>query len=252
MALDPTPDPARALDRMYALPQEEERCGYLRGRLARHESHVGTRLTSAEYRSLLDRNYRRAGALVYRPACAGCDACRQLRVLVQEFAPGESQRRCLRRNADVTVRAGAPRLDSEKETLYARYVAARHAGGPQSGSAEELSRFLYLSCVPTMELEYRDAEGRLLAASIVDVGNDYASSVYCYFDPDANKRSLGIFTALVEIGWTKQRGGRFYYLGYHVSGCAAMEYKASFLPHERRVAGAWVRFTRESRESGEN
>ncbi|HEY7117030.1 MAG TPA: arginyl-tRNA--protein transferase, partial [Tepidisphaeraceae bacterium] len=58
------------------------------------------------------------------------------------------------------------------------------------------------------------------------------SSVYFYFDPAEARRRPGTFSALWEIEFARSRGIPYYYLGYWVAGCGAMEYKASFGPHE--------------------
>ena len=46
------------------------------------------------------------------------------------------------------------------------------------------------------------------------------------------ERSLGTFGAVYEIGFARDQGIPSYYLGYWVSGCAAMQYKANFRPCE--------------------
>ena len=83
-----------------------------------------------------------------------------------------------------------------------------------------------------MEISYRDPAGKLLGVGICDVCSDSLSAVYFYFDPDEARRSLGTFSAIWEIEWAKHTGIPYYYLGYWVSGCGAMEYKASFRPCE--------------------
>jgi arginine-tRNA-protein transferase len=55
------------------------------------------------YHSFMNANFRRSGRLIYQPDCAGCRQCQSLRVPVNNFLPGKSHRRCLRRNPDVTL-----------------------------------------------------------------------------------------------------------------------------------------------------
>ena len=54
------------------------------------------------YGTALEKGFRRSGGHVYRPHCANCRACIASRVPVAEFEPDRSQRRCLKRNADLT------------------------------------------------------------------------------------------------------------------------------------------------------
>ena len=70
------------------------------------------------YPQALDWGFRRSGDIVYRPSCAGCQACVAVRVPVATFRPDRSQRRCLQRNADVDARIVAPVRTAEHLALY--------------------------------------------------------------------------------------------------------------------------------------
>ena len=75
---------------------------------------------------------------------------------------------------------------------------------------------------------------------ICDLCPSALSSVYFYFDPADRARGLGTFGALVEIETARTRGLGHYYLGYYVAGCAAMNYKSLFRPHEMLdTDGVW-------------
>ena len=78
--------------------------------------------------------------------------------------------------------------------------------------------------------------------SICDRFADALSSVYCYYDPALAKRALGTFMALQELALCREQGLRWWYVGFLVRGCAKMEYKARFLPHELLEGGRWVRY----------
>lgn len=239
---DPDPDAHRRIvARMVEFANDEHACGYLEGRRARHAHFYGARLGGAEYRVLLDANFRRAGLVFYRPECGACRECRQMRVLVGEYVPTPSQRRTVKRNRDLEIEIGPPELDGERAALYRRYVESRHGNGPQRGDADELEGFLYRSVVPTLEVAYRARGGRLIGVSILDVGPGYLSSVYHFFDPAESRRSLGVFSAVREIEFAKERGLAHYYLGYLVVGARSMNYKANYRPFEWWSDGAWRR-----------
>jgi arginine-tRNA-protein transferase len=186
----------------------------------------------------MDLNFRRLGRVVYRPACAECAECRQLRVPAAAFRPSRSQRRCQARNRDLVVTAGPPTLTDEKLDLYERYLRRRHDGA-MDGSREELEGFLYVSGIETVEVCYR-AQGRLVAVGIQDEEPDALSAVYCYFEPDLPERGLGTFNVLRLIAEAARRGLPHVYLGYYVEGAPTMEYKAGFRPCELlRPDGTW-------------
>jgi arginine-tRNA-protein transferase len=213
-------------------------CSYLRGRLATSRGFVVGEMPGAVYHRFMNAGFRRSGKLVYQPVCRGCRMCMPLRVPVASFQPSKSQRRACRRNRDLNVGVDLPAATEEKFELYRRYTSQWHGKSPAEdgegadGGWETFESFLYDSPVDTVEFCYRDPAGRLLAVGICDICPDSLSSVYFYFDPAAAQRSLGTFGAVYEIGFARDQRIPSYYLGYWVSGCAAMQYKANFRPCE--------------------
>lgn len=218
----------------------DEPCPYLPGRTATLEGFFAREVDPVLYRTLMDHGFRRSGRLFYRPRCRGCDQCQSLRIPVAGFAPSRSQRRCLYRNQDLVVEAGVPEFAPEKFDLYQRYVAAKHADESEKDMGAVFD-FLYNRVVDTLEFTYREPGGRLLAVGICDVFADALSSVYCFYDAQERRRGLGTFTALREIGYARERGLGYYYLGFLVRNCPSMCYKASYRPHELLDAShGWV------------
>ena len=221
-----------------ALPEHD--CPYLPGRIASDRAVWASEIPAALYEQFMDAGFRRSGKLLYQPACRGCRACVPIRVPVQEFQPGKSQRRCMRRNSDLIVMPGRPAASDEKFELYRRYIRDWH-GRPEVEDPAAFEAFLYESPLATsVEFEYRDSASRLLAVGICDLCPRSLSSVYYYFDPAESRRGLGTFGALYEIQFAAERGLLYYYLGYWVKGCGAMEYKQAFRPSELLATdGAW-------------
>jgi arginine-tRNA-protein transferase len=205
-------------------------CSYLPGRLAKNEYLWVQSLSPGLNRSLMDLGFRRSGQVVYRPACEGCRECIPIRVPVDRFAPSRSQRRVMRRNHEVLVRAASPDLTPDKQRLYSAYLSARH-NGAMDGDTDELRGFLYDSPTQTLEMNYFVGD-RLVAVGIVDACEDALSSVYFFFDPAESHRSLGTFGALCEIEECRRRGLAYWYAGFYVRDCAKMNYKAEFQPYE--------------------
>jgi arginine-tRNA-protein transferase len=134
-----------------------------------------------------------------------------------------------------------PELSPEKHDVYKRYLRAQHASSPQGEDMESMRDFLYSSCVATVEIEYRNKAGRLLAASLCDISRRSISSVYHYYDPDEHKRSLGVFSAIKEIELCAEKKIPYYYLGYWIEGCNTMDYKKHYRPQELLLDGEWVK-----------
>ena len=214
-------------------------CPYVPGRSARFSGFDCDRpLPDGLYDSLMQVNFRRNGSVVYRPSCRSCSDCRMIRLPVDDLVPNRSQRRCLKRNEDVTVTLEPARPSDEKHALYGRYLAARHTsesqdGDAMDGSREEFESFLYTSCVTTEDLVFRDASGKLLAVSVVDREPKSLSAVYCYYDPaESVRRSLGVFNILTLVDVARRQGLDFVYLGYWLGDSRKMNYKAAFEPSE--------------------
>jgi arginyl-tRNA--protein-N-Asp/Glu arginylyltransferase len=220
---------------------ELEPCPYLDGPMARMPLRWQLRSLSGEELDLaLSSGDRRVGRMLYRPTCPTCTSCEPIRVLMAQFQPSKSQRRVWRGNQDIEVTVGPAAFTEEKLALYNRHKLERdlsRSGTPMTQRGYE--GWFLQSCVKTVEMCFR-LEGQLVGVSIVDVGAQDTSSVYHFFDPDLSKRSIGTFSMLVEIAWSKGRGGRYHYLGLYVGGCSRLNYKAAFRPHERRVDGAWA------------
>jgi arginyl-tRNA--protein-N-Asp/Glu arginylyltransferase len=205
-------------------------CTYLPGRTARHIAFSLSEPLRGLYHALMDLNYRRSGRVFYRPDCEGCTECHALRLCVADFKPSRSQRRCWERNEDLAVTIGRPEPSEEKHALYGAYLRARH-GGQMDGSAEEFREFLCETSVDTHEVRYRDRD-RLVGVGIIDLEPEAMSAVYCYFDPQAPARSLGVFNVLSLIEACRERGLPYLYLGYWVAGGRGMAYKTRYRPHE--------------------
>ena len=190
------------------------------------------------YRVLMDYRFRRSGNHVYMPVCPGCNACQPIRVDIGLFKPRIDQRRCAQRNADLTVTWQERGADEERRALYTRYQVTIHGRGTNDGDLDSLVEDGGIS---GGELHARDANGQLLAVSIVDRFNDALSSVYCYYHPDHARRSLGTFMILSEIAQCRSQHLDWLYLGFYVEGCDKMAYKARYRPHELLVDGEWRR-----------
>lgn len=182
------------------------------------------------FERLLSTGFRRAGRLFYRPDCDACAECVSLRVDVDRFTPSGDQRRALRKNRDVAVEIALPSYNEEKRALYARFLHARYPDR-EGVTPEEYTGFMVASLGNTREMHYR-VGGRLVGVGIVDLTRHAASSVYFFFDPDHSKRSLGTYSALREIDFCRQSGRQWLYMGFRITACQAMQYKARYRPHQ--------------------
>ena len=73
--------------------------------------------------------FRRSQNVAYRPSCLDCSACVSVRVVAAEFQPNATQRKLIKRNADLEVTACKPWATEEQYELLRRYLRARHPDG---------------------------------------------------------------------------------------------------------------------------
>ena len=195
------------------------------------------------YGAALAMGFRRSGNHVYRPHCAGCQACTPVRIPVHLFQPNRAQRRCLARNADLKVSV-APAVRTEANfDLYQRYVSGRHAGGGMDDpSPGDFDGFLSCEWSPTRFLELRSDDG-LVGIAVTDVLADSLSAVYTFFDPGLSSRSLGTFAILSQVAHARELGMDYLYLGFWLRDHPKMDYKQRFRPIEYLSGREWLPFS---------
>ena len=88
-------------------------------------------------------------------------------------------------------------------------------------SKDGFEEYLYRSPIESVEIEYR-CEGRLLGVGIADVEPRALSAVYCFFDPEEERRSPGVLNVLTLVEECRRRRLPYLYLGYWVEGSQTM------------------------------
>jgi len=218
-------------------------CPYLDGRTERR---MVTELMGDDAVDLNDRlslaGFRRSHTVVYAPVCDGCAACVSVRVPVRNFSPSKTQRKIIARNADLIAEVCAPQASPEQYALFKRYIDVRHGDGDMALMGETDYRALVEETpVRSSLIEFRDAEGELLAGCLTDRLQDGLSAVYSFFNVEQKSRSLGTFMVLWLIERARLQGLDFIYLGYWVQGSAKMDYKRNFRPLEAYTPSGWKR-----------
>ncbi|XP_073402699.1 arginyl-tRNA--protein transferase 1 isoform X2 [Dendrobates tinctorius] len=113
----------------------------------------------------------------------------------------------------------------------------------------EFTRFL---CDSPLELETRPdgvscgygsfhqqywLDGKIIAVGVIDILPYCVSSVYLYYDPDYSFLSLGVYSALREIAFTRELQKKasdlcYYYMGFYIHTCPKMRYKGQYKPSQ--------------------
>lgn len=222
-------------------------CPYLPGKVERKVFAELRGSDAARMSESLGRiGFRRSQNVVYRPSCEGCSACVSVRIVASAFRPSASQRRLIRRNADLEVAACDPWATEEQFALLKRYLSVRHPdGGMASMDAYDFADMIETSPVDTVVVEYREPArngrpGRLVGACLTDKQSDGLSMVYSFFDPEHPDRSgLGTYMIVDHVLRAAAVGMDYVYLGYWVKGSPSMDYKRRFAPLEALGPDGW-------------
>lgn len=216
----------------------EESCPYLPDELSRHEFMLASELSKSEWEVLLSQGWRKFGVYFFRPGCRQCQQCLPLRVPVDSFKKSQSQKRVWNKNQDLTVKFAARVYRPEIFHLYKLHTEGRfEQNSEQLGSEGDFWQNHYFPSAEGLQSEFFLGE-RLIATGFLDLSDQSISSSYFIFDPQFEKRSLGVFGALAEIEWAQQQGLTYYYLGYWIEKSQKMNYKAQFKPYETYDWGA--------------
>lgn len=172
-----------------------------------------------------------------------------LRIRLRDFTFSKSQRRTLRRNADLRCEVRPIKITEESNELFHRHRVRFTHSVPDS-------IYCFLSAepatepAPASELAVYD-DDRLVAISYFDEGINSTSGIYAAFDPELSERRLGIFTMLKEIEYSLETGRSYYYPGFAYEGESFYDYKKRFRELEAfDWLGDWYPYKGDRSESG--
>ncbi|XP_017204109.1 arginyl-tRNA--protein transferase 1 isoform X3 [Oryctolagus cuniculus] len=138
---------------------------------------------------------------------------------------------------------------SQSFSLYVKYQMTIHQDPPDECGKTEFTRFL---CSSPLEAESAPdgpdcgygsfhqqywLDGKIIAVGVIDILPSCVSSVYLYYDPEYSFLSLGVYSALREIAFTRQLHEKapqlsYYYMGFYIHSCPKMKYKGQYRPSD--------------------
>ena len=216
-------------------------CPYLADRMERRiVTELIGRKAARMHDQLSEGGFRRSHSIAYAPACPNCNACVAVRIRAGEFQPSRSQKRVGSRNRSLIVEEVEAIATTEQYALFAQYQKSRHGDGDMS----RMDIFDYQALVEdtpveTTVVEFRNADGRLVAACITDRMQNGLSAVYSFYDDAMSRQSLGTFMILWLIERARELGLEHVYLGFWIANSPKMAYKAQFAPLEIRTPEGW-------------
>uniref|UniRef100_A0A8I5TD12 Arginyl-tRNA--protein transferase 1 n=1 Tax=Pongo abelii TaxID=9601 RepID=A0A8I5TD12_PONAB len=123
---------------------------------------------------------------------------------------------------------------SQSFSLYVKYQVAIHQDPPDECGKTEVLLTVVFFCVCASQYWL---DGKIIAVGVIDILPNCVSSVYLYYDPDYSFLSLGVYSALREIAFTRQLHEKtsqlsYYYMGFYIHSCPKMKYKGQYRPSD--------------------
>ncbi|MBV6655332.1 MAG: hypothetical protein KI786_16305 [Mameliella sp.] len=192
------------------------------------EKHYPEILLPEELDTYLSRGWYRMGQTVFTThfLCFGRSyySAIWVRLPLVNYQFTKSLRKIYRRvNQHFESEVGLASITPEKERLYRRYKAS-FSGMLAPTLRDALMDGEDFNIFSTYEVRLYDKD-KLIALSYFDLGNQSSASIMGIYDPDYQKYSLGIFTMLMEIEYSLEKGLKYYYPGYVVPGYPRFDYK---------------------------
>lgn len=203
-------------------------CAYLPGEVCRHEVFSAHCLTHEELEQFLVKGWRKFGQMFFRHACQACRKCIPIRVPVKDFQPSRSQRRVIRKNADVRVEFKPLAFSQRIYEIYQDHCARLQN---EISCVATFNDHLVIRSCPSFQSEYYHGQ-TLMAVGYLDHSTHALSSVYFIFDTRFSRLSPGTYSVLREIEHARDLGLDYYYLGYYNPDSPKIAYKNKFRPCE--------------------
>lgn len=216
-------------------------CPYIAGQAERKLIvELSGREAAVFYDELSRAGFRRSHRFAYRPACGACEACVPVRIAVERFVHSRSTRRVRNLNRALAGALLPARATQEQYRLFQAYQRWRHCDSEMAAMTYPDYRAMVEDTpVRTATLEFRDGDGRLVAATLLDRLDDGLSAVYSFYDPAAERQSLGTWSILWLVEECERRGLAYVYLGYWIAQAPKMAYKGRFPALERLGPDGW-------------
>jgi len=210
-------------------------CTYVEGKYVKMNYKQVDVVSKTFATAVAQRGWRRFGRNFIYPMCYGCTECKSLRIKVKDYKYSKSQRKAINRNEETKILIQDPSIRQEYLDLYNKYHSykAKRDGWKHCDIDMQEYHETYVAGANEFgkELLYY-IDDKLVCVDLIDILDDGISSVYCYYDPDYPRHSLGKYSLLYQIRLAENLGLDWVYLGYWVDGYKAFEYKEGFGPME--------------------
>ncbi|MCI2236392.1 MULTISPECIES: arginyltransferase [Helicobacter] len=218
---------------IFEIIQSSKPCSYLEGIESKFRYFYIKQCSKEFYDLLLQRGWRRFGCYFFVPICQGCEECISIRQDCENFIFSKSHQRILKN--PLKLKITRPRVSFEHLELYEKYHRVMHdkKGWEYQKSTLEIYYETFVQGYQDFGYEFDYYyEEKLVGVALVDVLDNAISAVYCYYDHDFKKFSIGSYSILKQIAFAKEYNIKYLYPGYWIKDHYSMGYKEKFKPFE--------------------
>ena len=223
------------LDDEIEFVEKKRECSYFDNEISDIRYKYMKHCSVEDYQNMLEHGWRRFGRMHFVPECEGCTKCISVRIDVANYKFSKSERRVLAKNKDTKVYIQPPTISMEHLNLYDKYH--KHMNAKKGWSYNPIEPIEYARSYVEGKNSYTKEflymrDGKLVGVALTDVLPKSISSIYCFYDHDYEKLSLGKFSILAQIKVAKQLKIPYIYLGYWIKDHYSMGYKKAYQPFE--------------------
>ena len=180
-----------------------------------------------------ERGWRRFGRDYIYPECSSCNECKSLRIDASKFKYSKSQRKTINKNDDTKIMIKEPLATQEHIELYNKYHA--YKSKKNGWKHQDINRSKYYETYVNGAFEFGKElryyiDDKLVCVDLIDILEDGISAIYCYYDPDYPRFSLGTYSLLYQIHLANNLGLNWVYIGNWIKGYKDFKYKENFQP----------------------
>jgi arginine-tRNA-protein transferase len=213
----------------------DDKCPYLDDKSQRVHYKYINGCTKEYSHKLTSIGYRRFGNFFSRPICVDCQECQSIRIDANSYQLSKSARRVIRKNQNTKVILQKPTISDSHIELYNKFHKFKE--GKNDWTFNKTNYETYFSSFVEghknfgKEVLYFDND-KLIGVDLIDIIEDGISSIYFYYDPDYMHLALGKYSLYYQIDLANRLGLEWVYLGYYVSECSSLKYKADYKPYQ--------------------
>jgi leucyl-tRNA---protein transferase len=191
-------------------------------------------MSLAEWEYMLSLGWRHNGKLFFRNSVDYDGESNRLDVLpiryqLNQFDMSKSQRKIWRKNMDLKFRVEVLNVRDDMHAMFDQHKERFTYNVPTS--LYDFVSPVTNSPFPTYQFELYKHD-KLVACTFVDIMRNSLSSTYAMFDLEESKRSLGVFTMLLEMAYGIRTKKALHYPGYAFLQPSYMDYKKMFAGSE--------------------